>query len=298
MKNKIKVGILTLLCIFVIACGNNSGQSGKVLFESSDKKIKVYENEVNNELEKGLFSNGLTAKDLSPEQIAQMKQYIIKNIAINRAIALKGKEQKLNNDKKYTESQNILQEQLLANLAIFNELNEKAKVSDDDAKNIYDANAANFTRQEDTVRLQLIVFNTSDSAKANQVLKEAVANPANFTAYAQKYNASIQGVTENGETQEIPLSQLESRFGPLNEAIKNVSAGQIVNNVVTVGNDLYIVKVLEKNTKGLIPFEKVKEAIKSQLKTQKRQVEQQKFVKSITDEYKLSNIDEAIKNIK
>ena len=298
MKNKIKVGILTLLCIFVIACGNNSGQSGKVLFESSDKKIKVYENEVNNELEKGLFSNGLTAKDLSPEQIAQMKQSIIKNIAINRAIALKGKEQKLNNDKKYTESQNILQEQLLANLAIFNELNEKAKVSDDDAKNIYDANAANFTRQEDTVRLQLIVFNTSDSAKANQVLKEAVANPANFTAYAQKYNASIQGVTENGETQEIPLSQLESRFGPLNEAIKNVSAGQIVNKVVTVGNDLYIVKVLEKNTKGLIPFEKVKEAIKSQLKTQKIQVEQQKFVKYITDEYKLSNIDEAIKNIK
>lgn len=298
MKNKIKIGVLTLLCIFAMSCGNNGGQSGKVLFESSDKKIKVYESEVNNELEKGLFSNGLTEKDLTPEQITQMRQSIIKNIAINRAIALKGKEEKLNKDKKYTESQNILQEQLLANLAIFNELNDKAKVSDEDAKNIYDANAANFTRQEDTVRLQLIVFNTSDSAKANQVLKEAVANPANFTAYAQKYNASIQGVTENGETQEIPLSQLESRFGPLNEAIKNVTPGKIVNSVVTVGNDLYIVKVLEKNTKGLIPFEKVKDAIKTQLRNQKRQAEQQKFIKSVTDEYKLSNIDEAVKNIK
>ena len=287
MKNKIKIGVLTLLCIFAMSCGNG-GQNGKVLFESSDKKIKVYESEVNNELEKGLFSNGLTEKDLTPEQITQMKQSIIKNIAINRAIALKGKEQKLNKDKKYTESQNILQEQLLANLAIFNELNDKAKISDQDAKNIYDANAANFTRQEDSVRLQLIVFNTSDSAKANQVLREAVANPANFTAYAQKYNASIQGVAENGETQEIPLSQLESRFGPLNEAIKNVAAGQIVNSVVTVGNDLYIVKVLEKNAKGLIPFEKVKEAIKTQLRNQKRQAEQQKFIKSITDEYKLS----------
>ena len=298
MKNKIKIGVLTLLCIFAMSCGNNGGQSGKVLFESSDKKIKVYESEVNNELEKGLFSNGLTEKDLTPEQITQMRQSIIKNIAINRAIALKGKEEKLNKDKKYTESQNILQEQLLANLAIFNELNDKAKVSDEDAKNIYDANAANFTRQEDTVRLQLIVFNTSDSAKANQVLKEAVANPANFTAYAQKYNASIQGVTENGETQEIPLSQLESRFGSLNEAIKNVAPGKIVNSVVTVGNDLYIVKVLEKNTKGLIPFEKVKDAIKTQLRNQKRQAEQQKFIKSVTDEYKLSNIDEAVKNIK
>ena len=298
MKNKIKIGILTLLCVFAMSCGNNGGQSGKVLFESSDKKIKVYENEVNNELEKSLFSNGLTMKDLTADQIAQMKQSIVKNIAINRALALKGKEQKFNKDKKYTESQNILQEQLLANLAIFNELNDKAKVSDQDAKNIYDANTANFTRQEDSVRLQLIVFNTSDSAKANEVLKEALANPANFTAYAQKYNANIQGVAENGETQEIPLSQLANRFGPLNEAIKNVAAGQIVNSVVTVGNDLYIVKVLERNTKGLIPFEKVKEAIKTQLKTQKRQAEQQKFIKSITDEYKLSNIDEAIRNIK
>ena len=98
MKNKIKIGVLTLLCIFAMSCGNG-GQNGKVLFESSDKKIKVYESEVNNELEKGLFSNGLTEKDLTPEQITQMKQSIIKNIAINRAIALKGKEQKLNKDR-------------------------------------------------------------------------------------------------------------------------------------------------------------------------------------------------------
>ena len=94
------------------------------------------------------------------------------------------------------------------------------------------------------------------------------------------------------------MSQLESRFGPLNEAIKDVKAGQIVNKVVTVGNDLYVVKVLERNGKGLIPFEKVKETIKTQLRNQKRQVEQQKYLKSISDEFKLSNMDEALKNIK
>ena len=269
-----------------------------MLFESPDKQIKVYENEVNNELAKSLYSSGVDEKDLTSDQIAQMKQSIIKNIALNRALAIKGKEKKLDQDKKYTESTDILQEQLLASLATLNEVNDKAKVTDADAKNIYDANAANFTRQEDSVRLQLIVFNTSDSAKANQVLKEAIANPAGFTSYARKYNANIQGVTENGETQEIPLTQLSSRFGPLNEAIKDVKAGQIVNKVVTVGNDLYVVKVLERNGKGLIPFEKVKETIKTQLRNQKRQVEQQKYLKSISDEFKLSNMDEALKNIK
>lgn len=298
MKNKFKIATLTLLCLFALSCGNDGGKSGKVLFESSDKKIKVYEKEVDNELEKNLFSSGLTRKDLNADQIAQMKQSIIKNIALYRALALEGKEKKIDKDKLYKNSKSISNEQLLANWTLLSEVNENAKITDEDAKNIYDANAANFTRQEDTVRLQLIVFNVSDSAKANQVLKEAIANPANFTTYAQKYNAKTQGVSENGETQEIPLSQLASRFGPLNEAIKNVSAGQIVNNVVTIGNDLYIVKVLEKNGKGLIPFEKVKEIIKNQLRNQKRQTEQQKFMKSIADEYKLSNIDEQIKNIK
>ena len=298
MKNKIKIGVLTVLCVFALSCKNNAGQSGKVWFESPDKQIKVYENEVNNELAKSLYSSGVDEKDLTSDQIAQMKQSIIKNIALNRALAIKGKEKKLDQDKKYTESTDILQEQLLASLATLNEVNDKAKVTDADAKNIYDANAANFTRQEDSVRLQLIVFNTSDSAKANQVLKEAIANPADFTSYARKYNANIQGVTENGETQEIPLTQLSSRFGPLNEAIKDVKAGQIVNKVVTVGNDLYVVKVLERNGKGLIPFEKVKETIKTQLRNQKRQVEQQKYLKSISDEFKLSNMDEALKNIK
>lgn len=298
MKNKFKIAVLTVLCIFALSCKNNSGQSGKVLFESSDKKVKVYENEVNNELAKSLYSNGMTEKDLTPEQIAQMKRSIIKSIALNRALAIKGKEKKLDKDKKYTDSTNILQEQLLASLTTLSEVNDKAKITDTDAKNIYDANTTNFTRQEDSVRLQLIVFNTSDSAKANQVLKEALANPGNFTSYAQKYNATVQGVTENGETQEIPLSQLSSRFGPLSEAIKDVSAGQIVNKVVAVGNDLYVVKVLERNSKGLIPFEKVKEAIKNQLRNQKRQVEQQNYLKSVSDEFKLSNMDEALKNVK
>ena len=87
MNNKLKMGILTALCLFALSCGNGNGQSGKVLFESSDKKIKVYENEVNIELEKNLFSSGISQKDLTPDQIKQMKQSIIKNIALNRALA-------------------------------------------------------------------------------------------------------------------------------------------------------------------------------------------------------------------
>lgn len=292
MNNKLKMGIITTLCIFALSCGN--GQNGKVLFESADKKIKVYENEVDIELQKNLFSNGLTQKDLTPDQIKQMKQSIIKNIALNRALAIKGKEEKLDKDKKYTENQNVIKEQLLASLTLVNEVNGKVNVTDEEAKKYYDANPAAFTLQEDTAKLQIIAFKATDSATASQVLKDVLANPNNFTTYARKYNANIPGVPENGETSEIP----ESRLGALGEAIKNVAVGQIVNNVVKVDNALYIVKVLEKNSKGLVPFEKVKEGIKAQRKNQKRQVEQQNYLKSVSDEFKLSNMDDSIKNIK
>lgn len=294
MNNKLKMGILTALCLFALSCGNGNGQSGKVLFESSDKKIKVYENEVNIELEKNLFSNGISQKDLTPDQIKQMKQSIIKNIALNRALAIKGKEEKLDKDKKYTENQDVIKEQLLASLTLVNEVNGKVNVTDEEAKKYYDANPAAFTLQEDTAKLQIIAFKATDSATASQVLKDVLANPNNFTTYARKYNANIPGVPENGETSEIP----ESRLGALGTAIKNVAAGQIVNSVVKVDNALYIVRVLEKNSKGVIPFEKVKEGIKAQRKNQKRQVEQQNYLKSVSDEFKLSNMDDAIKNIK
>ena len=94
MKNKMKLVIVAAaICAFAISCGN-SGKGGKVLFESDDKKIKVYENEVNLELEKSLFSSGVSQKDLTPDQITQMKKNIIQNIALNRALVLKAKEQR------------------------------------------------------------------------------------------------------------------------------------------------------------------------------------------------------------
>ena len=94
MKNKLKIGLMTALCVLAVSCGN-SGQSGKVLYESGDKKIKVYESEVQTELEKSLDAQGLKANEVTPEQLTQLKQNIVKNIALNRAVALDGKDKKI-----------------------------------------------------------------------------------------------------------------------------------------------------------------------------------------------------------
>ena len=165
------MGILTTLCLFALSCGNGNGQSGKVLFESSDKKIKVYENEVNIELEKTYFPAVSHKRSFTPDQIKQMKQSIIKNIALNRALAIKGKEEKLDKDKKYTENQDVIKEQLLASLTLVNEVNGKVNVTDEEAKILWCKPPAAFTLQEDTAKLQIIAFKATDSATAKPSIK-------------------------------------------------------------------------------------------------------------------------------
>ena len=156
MKNKIKVLIVTVLCILALSCGGNSGKSGKVVFESEDKKIKVYESELNYELQRNLDAVGAELKDVPKEQLEQMKLNIIKSIATARAFALKAAEKKLDKDKKYTEGLEITKENFLASVAMMDRLSS-VNVTDDEAKKVYEANRANFERPEDAVRLQLIV---------------------------------------------------------------------------------------------------------------------------------------------
>ena len=79
MKNKIKLGIITIMCTLALACGETK-PSGKVLFESPDKKVKVYESEVNNEIQKNLFAQGLKESDIPKEQLEATKKNIMMQI--------------------------------------------------------------------------------------------------------------------------------------------------------------------------------------------------------------------------
>lgn len=287
MKNKIKVLIVTVLCILALSCGGNSGKSGKVVFESEDKKIKVYESELNYELQRNLDAVGAELKDVPKEQLEQMKLNIIKSIATARAFALKAAEKKLDKDKKYTEGLEITKENFLASVAMMDRLSS-VNVTDDEAKKVYEANKANFERPEDAVRLQLIVTPASEKNKAEEALKEAKANPAKFGDIVKKYTGAQNGSA--GETEVIPMSALAEKYAPISEAVKSAQNGQIIDSVIVVGEEAYVVKVLEKYPKGVEAFDKVKDEIKAQMKAAKRQEESQKYLEDITREFKLDKI--------
>ena len=284
MKNKIKLGIIAVMCTLALACGGGSKPSGKVLFESPDKKVKVYESEVNNEIQKNLFSQGLKESDIPKDQLEATRKNIIQSIAITKAMALEGKAKKLDSDKKYTESIEMAKDNILATLNVADQVN-KVNVTDEEAKKYYDANPAAFTRPDDVVKLQLVGITSGDQAKADAALKEATANPNNFAEAVKKYSEIPNAGT--GETNDLPLTELAKTHAPVAEAVKAAQKGQVINSVIKVNNEWYIVKVLDKAPKGLVAYDKVKDMIKNQLKIQKRQEANQKYVQEIADKYNI-----------
>ena len=284
MKNKIKLGIIAVMCTLALACGGGSKPSGKVLFESPDKKVKVYESEVNNEIQKNLFSQGLKESDIPKDQLEATRKNIIQSIAITKAMALEGKAKKLDSDKKYTESIEMAKDNILATLNVADQVN-KVNVTDEEAKKYYDANPAAFTRADDVVKLQLIGITSGDQAKADAALKEATANPNNFAEVVKKYSELPNSGT--GETNDLSLTELAKTHAAIAEAVKNAQKGQVINSVIKVNNEWYIVKVLDKAPKGLVAYDKVKDMIKNQLKIQKRQEANQKYVQEIADKYNI-----------
>ena len=283
MKNKIKLGIITIMCTLALACGE-AKPSGKVLFESPDKKVKVYESEVNNEIQKNLFAQGLKESDIPKDQLEATKKSIVQSIALTKAMALEAKAKKLDSDKKYTESIEMAKDNILATLNVADQVN-KVNVTDDEAKKYYDANPSAFTRPDDVVKLQLIVITSGNQAKADTALKEATANPHNFTDFVKKYSEIPNAGT--GETNDLPLAELAKTHAAISEAVKGAQKGQVINSIIKIGNEWYVVKLLDKEPKGLVAYDKVKDMIKNQMKVQKRQEANQKYVQEIADKYNI-----------
>ena len=283
MKNKIKLGIITIMCTLALACGETK-PSGKVLFESPDKKVKVYESEVNNEIQKNLFAQGLKESDIPKDQLEATKKSIVQSIALTKAMALEAKAKKLDSDKKYTESIEMAKDNILATLNVADQVN-KVNVTDDEAKKYYDANPSAFTRPDDVVKLQLIVITSGNQAKADTALKEATSNPNNFTEFVKKYSEIPNAGT--GETNDLPLAELAKTHAAISEAVKGAQKGQVINSIIKIGNEWYVVKLLDKEPKGLVAYDKVKDMIKNQMKVQKRQEANQKYVQEIADKYNI-----------
>ena len=291
---KALAGLLILLGLVSCTGDSNRLTTGEVVFESKDKKVKVFKEEVDFVINQSMDPEMLD--QVPKEQLDAQKKAIIKQLAFYKSIALSPEAAKLKATKDYKMALGLQEDTLLTGLFLKDKVKD-IKVSDEETKKFYDDNKSAFTRQDNIADLQLIYLpyrSDDEKAQADRVLAEAKQNKDKFGDLAKQYSADKTSGANGGVTGPLPLDKLGADFAPIKDAAINGAVNEVAPNLVILGGDTaVIVKVNKKELKGeVVKYEDVQKNIAFQLKQKKIAEEQAKIEKEIVDKYDLNSIDQ------
>ena len=258
---KALAGLLILLGLVSCTGDSNRLTTGEVVFESKDKKVKVFKEEVDFVINQSMDPEMLD--QVPKEQLDAQKKAIIKQLAFYKSIALSPEAAKLKATKDYKMALGLQEDTLLTGLFLKDKVKD-IKISDD------------------------------EKAQADRVLAEAKQNKDKFGDLAKQYSADKTSGANGGVTGPLPLDKLGADFAPIKDAAINGAVNEVAPNLVILGGDTaVIVKVNKKELKGeVVKYEDVQKNIAFQLKQKKIAEEQAKIEKEIVDKYDLNSIDQ------
>ncbi|MDD3420115.1 MAG: peptidylprolyl isomerase [Candidatus Gastranaerophilales bacterium] len=220
------------------------------------------------------------------------------------------------NDFKKTLKEEIEVNKLIDKIAPF------SKTSDGEAKGFYQKNKEALFNQPKTVRAShiLIMANRDDilkeiknkhrnmsnleasrqatdkmnqiKAKAESVLKLALANPEGFDKLAAQYSEDTQTSKKGGDLNFFSYDEMTKSFA---DAAFNTKPSNIYDKVVQTDYGFHIIKVTDRKEAGIVPFDEVKAEIKAKLTQDKKNKAFQAYINSklakATIKYKDSQYD-------
>lgn len=138
-------------------------------------------------------------------------------------------------------------------------------VTDDEAKKQYDSNQLQYTEQPDSMEVSHILV-AADKQELAKEIRQKLVDGADFKALSDQYSTDDAAKANGGSLGEILYTDTnyDATFMTAAMALK---VGEISQPVQTQFG-WHIIKVTKKNEYPLIPFDKVKDEIKSQLLTQ------------------------------
>lgn len=155
-----------------------------------------------------------------------------------------------------------IKEDLLANFAITKAV-ENVKVTDEEVKNFYDENKEGIVSQE-TVNASHILVDSEE--KAIEILSEIKSGKLTF-ADAAKENSTCPSSSNGGSLGEFGRGQMVPEF---DKAVFSMSEGEISQPVKTQFG-YHLIQLNQKNEAKQIPFEDIKDNIRTKLMNEKQQ---------------------------
>ncbi len=126
-----------------------------------------------------------------------------------------------------------------------------------------------------------------NEALVQKVLKEAKANPKNFSALAKQYSQDTASAQKGGDLGFAPRGQFVPEF----EKVAFSQKVGTISDPVKTQYGTHIIYVVDKSAKGVQPLAKVKEDLKTYLGQQKKMEGVQKYVEGLKNSAKIEYID-------
>jgi foldase protein PrsA len=153
------------------------------------------------------------------------------------------------------------------------DLRKRPEVSDDEAKQKYDANPNLYS----TTQIRASHVLVKDEATAKEIREQLVKNPDGFADVAKEKSTDLGSGRRGGELGLFGPGRMVPEFETVAFALQ---PGQI-SEVVKTQYGYHIIKVTERKEGTVRPFEQVKTQIKSQLANQRLQAQLDQYMNGL-----------------
>jgi parvulin-like peptidyl-prolyl isomerase len=215
---------------------------------------------------------------------AQYKKQILDKIITDALLIQKAENSGVEKTKEYQKELNVLKKQLALRVFLKNKLNN-TKVSDAEAKAFYDKNKEIMFKQQEQVKARHILVKTK--AEAEKIINELKKVPQNkldekFAELAKKYSTG-PSAKNGGELGWFTKGRMIPSFSNVAFSLKK---GTFSLQPVKTRFGWHVIYVQDKKEGGYVPFAKVKDKIKQQLKLKKLQAYVAKIKSEANIQYK------------
>lgn len=216
----------------------------------------------------------------------QVRTQFLDHLINSQLLAKAGKDQKMDQSKRYKEQMDAASREILARLFLEEQVNKEA--GDDKLKTYFEKNKAKFSDKE--VRASHILFKEDQKAEAEKVLAEAKKKGADFAALAKKHSQDPAG-KNGGDLDFFGHGRMVPEF----EAVAfKTKKGEVYPELVKSQFGYHIIKVTDERGSDNVKFEAKKDQIAQEYKREVRE----SLVKNLRDKAKVKVDEEALSQLK
>jgi peptidyl-prolyl cis-trans isomerase C len=201
----------------------------------------------------------------SPER----KQQFLDNLIVNDLMYEEGRKQGVVDDPDIRRQVDDFKERLVVQ-RIMRDLRKRPDVSDEEAKQQYDANPNLYSTTQ--IRASHILL--KDEATAKEVRATLLADPAKFSDLAKEKSADLGSGRRGGELGLFGPGRMVPEF----ERVAFALGVDEISEPVKTQYGYHLIKVTERKEGTIRPFEQVKAQIKSQIGNQRLQAQLDRYM--------------------